>query len=60
MGEVIRKSNLNRNYKPNLFGIDLNQERVRFYYMGHYHEYSILAQIPLGDEQWHFIGVTFR
>ena len=62
MGEVIRKSEVTipQKYKPNLFGIDMNEDTIRFYYMGHYMEYDLGPYIPLGDEEWHFISVTFR
>ena len=36
----------------------MNDERVRFYHMGQYFEYD--HDIPDGNDDWHFISVTYR
>ena len=57
MGMVMRKIDLDKTYKPVLFGIDMNEDTVRFYHMGHYYEYPHL--IGAGDDEWHFISCTY-
>lgn len=37
----------------------MNIERVRFYFMGQFHEYDITPYGWNTDDEWHYVGVTY-